>query len=89
MRTHFARVRAAGPYSSDLTSAAAEIAKNYSAVMVAPAAASTSVYKDRPFVFGIARYPVWHGIPCDMVVVVVVCTGRRAVALFIFVRSTI
>ena len=50
----------AGPYSSDLTLAAAEIAKIYSAVMVAPVAASTSVYKDRPFVFGIARYPMWH-----------------------------
>ncbi len=56
----FAWVRVAGPYSSDLTLVAAEIAKNYSAVMVAPAAASTSVYRDRPFVFGIARYPMWH-----------------------------
>jgi len=41
-----------GPYSSSLTGAAAEIVNHTGRVLVAPASSSTSVYRDRPQVFG-------------------------------------
>merc|ERR1719375_1154640 len=40
------------PYSSGLTGMAAAVANDSGAVLVAPCAASTSVFKDRPRVFG-------------------------------------
>ena len=41
-----------GPYSSGLTTVAAKIAQTHEALLMAPAAASTSVFRDRPLIFG-------------------------------------
>jgi len=41
-----------GPYGSELSEPAAEVAHEYGAVMVTPIAGLPSVYKDRPRVFG-------------------------------------